>query len=109
VGNNEIQFTLADDEGVSDVSRVVDAEADGENDVDAGEGVDGDGPEVKEANNVNQGQENANLDQKTFYKLCLNVLLWRISNKVSQNKKQSKHSIIAYSFSEFFFQKSTVT
>jgi hypothetical protein len=49
---------------VSDVSRVVDAEADGEDDVDAGEGVDGDGPEVKEANNVNQGQENTNLDQK---------------------------------------------
>ena len=64
MAHNEIELTLADDEGVSDVSRVVDAEADGEDDVDAGEGVDGDGPEVKEANNVNQGQENTNLDQK---------------------------------------------
>jgi hypothetical protein len=63
LAHNEIEFTLTDDEGVSDVSRVVDAKADGENDVDAGEGVDGDGPEVKKANNVNQGQENTNLDQ----------------------------------------------
>ena len=44
-----------------DVGRVVDAKPDGEDDVDAREGVDGDEPEVQEPNNVHEGQENADL------------------------------------------------
>lgn len=40
---------------------VVNAEADGQDDVDAGQGVDRDVPEMKEADDVHQGQENADL------------------------------------------------
>ena len=56
--------TLSDNESVGDVSRVVDAEPDGQDDVDAGERVDGDVPEVEEANDVDQSQKNANLNNK---------------------------------------------
>ena len=55
---------MSDNESVGDVSRVVDAEPDGQDDVDAGERVDGDVPEVEEANDVDQSQKNANLNNK---------------------------------------------
>ena len=45
-----------DDKGVSDVRRVVNAEADDEDDGDAGDGVDGETPEVDDANDVDQGE-----------------------------------------------------
>ena len=45
-----------------DVRGVVDAEADGQHDVDAGQGVDGDEPEVKEPDNVHEGQDNTDLE-----------------------------------------------
>ena len=56
-------------EGVGNVCRVVDAEADDEDDADAHDGVDGQAPEVDEANHVDEGQddagehENAELDR----------------------------------------------
>jgi len=45
-------------EAVTDVDAVVDTETHRDDDVDAGHDVDGDVPEVKVANNVNQGDAN---------------------------------------------------
>ncbi len=42
---------------MGDVDAVVDAEADGDDDDDAADGVDGDAPEVHEAANVNHGHD----------------------------------------------------
>ena len=44
------------------VGGVVDAEADAEDDVDAGDGVDGEAPEVDHARDVDQGEEDAGQD-----------------------------------------------
>ena len=41
---------------------VVDAEADSEHDVDAGDGVDGEAPEVDHPRDVDQGEEDAGQD-----------------------------------------------
>ena len=60
--NNSLVFTLRDDEGVGDVGGVVDAEADAEHDVDAGDGVDGEAPEVDHSRDVHQGEEDARQD-----------------------------------------------
>ncbi len=43
---------------------VVDAEPDGQDDVDAGERVDGDVPEVEEPDDVDQSEKNANLNKQ---------------------------------------------
>ena len=48
-----------DDEGVSDVCRVVDAEPDDEDDGDAGDGVDGQAPEVDQPHHVHQRERHA--------------------------------------------------
>ena len=53
-----LELTLRHDESVCDVCGVVNAESDGQHDVDAAQSVDGDVPEVEEANKVNQGQHN---------------------------------------------------
>ena len=53
-----LELTLRDDESVCDVCWVVNAESDGQHDVDAAQSVDGDVPEVEEANQVDQGQHN---------------------------------------------------
>ncbi len=63
-----VLLTLSDNESVGDVSGVVDAEPDGQDDVDAGERVDGDGPEVQEADDVDQSEEDANLNNNTEVK-----------------------------------------
>ena len=55
-------LTLGDDECVCNVGGVVDAEADAEDDVDAGDGVDGEAPEVDHARDVDQGEEDAGQD-----------------------------------------------
>ncbi len=55
---------MSDDESVGDVSGVVDAEPDGQDDVDAGERVDGDVPEVEEPDDVDQSEKNANLNKQ---------------------------------------------
>ena len=47
---------------MGDVGRVVDAETDAEDDVDAGDSVDGEAPEVDHARDVDQGEEDAGLD-----------------------------------------------
>ena len=52
-------LTRGDDEGVGDVCGVVDAEPDAEDDVDAGDGVDGEAPEVDHARDVHQRQQHA--------------------------------------------------
>ena len=54
-------ITFSHDESVRDVRGVVDAKADGQHDVDARQGVDGDEPEVKEPDNVHEGQDNTDL------------------------------------------------
>ena len=51
------QVYLGNKEGVADVDAVVDAEPDGEDDVDAGDDVDGDPPEVEEADDVGEGEQ----------------------------------------------------
>ena len=55
-------LTLGDDECVCNVGGVVDTEADAEDDVDAGDGVDGEAPEVDHARDVDQGEEDAGQD-----------------------------------------------
>ena len=45
-------LTFGYNECVSDVGRIVHAEADGQDNVDAGQGVDRDSPQVQESNNV---------------------------------------------------------
>ena len=50
------QAYLGNKEGVADVDAVVDAEPDGEDDVDARDDVDGDLPEVEEADDVGEGE-----------------------------------------------------
>ncbi len=56
----------ADHEGVGDVSRVVDAQPDGQHDVDTGDGVDGDAPEVEHAHHVDQGEDDAEQHQAAY-------------------------------------------
>ena len=53
-----------DDEGVSDVCRVVDAEPDDEDDGDAGDGVDGQAPEVDQPHHVHQRERHARQHQQ---------------------------------------------
>ena len=57
-----LSLTLGDDECVCNVGGVVDTEADAEDDVDAGDGVDGEAPEVDHARDVDQGEEDAGQD-----------------------------------------------
>ena len=59
---DHFSLTLGDDECVCNVGGVVDAEADAEDDVDAGDGVDGEAPEVDHARDVDQGEEDAGQD-----------------------------------------------
>ena len=49
---------------MSDVDRVVHTETDGNHDVVAGYSVDGDTPEVQEASDIDQGEENLRKDNK---------------------------------------------
>ena len=53
-----ISAALAREEGVSDVRRVVHAETDADDDVGAGDSVDGETPEVDESPNIDQRQHN---------------------------------------------------
>ena len=46
------------------MNRVVDTEANGKHDVDTGDDVDGDVPEVEEANDVDQGEDNGEEDHQ---------------------------------------------
>ena len=50
-------FYLGYHEGQPYVDRIVDTEPDGEDDVDARDDVDGDVPEVEEANDVSEGDD----------------------------------------------------
>ena len=50
-------ITFSDDERVRDVSGVVDAEANGQDNIDAGNGVDRDVPEVEKAHHVHLRQK----------------------------------------------------
>ena len=50
--------------GVPDVHRVVDAQPDSEDNVHAGDDVDGDVPEVEEANNVDKGEDDGEEDHE---------------------------------------------
>ena len=49
---------------MSNVARIVNTESNGEDDTDAGYDVDGDAPEVKEANEVNEGEEDGGKDEE---------------------------------------------
>ena len=49
---------------MSNVARIVNTESNSEDDADAGYDVDGDAPEVKEANEVNEGEEDSGEDEK---------------------------------------------
>ena len=49
---------------MSNVARVVNTESDGEDDADAGDDVDGDAPEVKEADEVDDGKEDGGKDEE---------------------------------------------
>ena len=59
--------TLNRQEGVRYVGGVVDAEADGDDDDDAGDGVDGEAPEVHEAQGVDYGHDHAHHDQEAAH------------------------------------------
>ena len=48
---------------MADVDTVVDAKANGEDYVDAGDDVDGDAPEVEEADDVREGEDDGQDDQ----------------------------------------------
>ena len=48
---------LLDEESVRDVRAVVDAQADGDDEVDAGHGVDGQAPEVHETADLDKWQD----------------------------------------------------
>ena len=50
---------------MTDVDAVVNAKADGEDDVDAGDDVDGDPPEVEEADDVGEGEQDCQDHQDT--------------------------------------------
>ena len=54
---NVNQTYLGNKESMTDVDAVVNAKADGEDDVDAGDDVDGDVPEVEEADDVGEGED----------------------------------------------------
>ena len=45
------------------MARIVDTEADSKDDIDAGDDVDGDAPEVEEANEVDEGEEDGGEDE----------------------------------------------
>ena len=49
---------------MSNVARVVDTEPNSKDDADAGDDVDGDAPEVKEANEVDDGKKYGGKDEK---------------------------------------------
>ena len=52
-------------EGMADVDAVVDAQPNGEDNVDAGDDINGDAPEVKKANNVSECEDNGEDNQET--------------------------------------------
>ena len=47
------------------MDRVVDTEPDGQHNVDAGDDIDSDAPEVEESDDVGEGEENRDEDQET--------------------------------------------
>ena len=51
-------------EPIGDVTGIVNTESNGEDDADAGDDVDGDAPDVKEANKIDQGEEDGGNDEK---------------------------------------------
>ena len=55
----KLNSTFGDEESVSDVRGVVDAQSDDEDDADADDGVDGEAPEVDEADDVDEGEDDA--------------------------------------------------
>lgn len=48
---------------MGNMARIVDTEADSKDDIDAGDDVDGDAPEVEEANEVDEGEEDGGEDE----------------------------------------------
>ena len=56
-----------------DVGRVVDAESDGDDEVVAGDGVDGQAPEVHEAADLHQAENNAELRKAHSGLMVINV------------------------------------
>ena len=69
---------------MSDVRRVVNAEADDEDDGDAGDGVDGETPEVDDANDVDQGE--GDTGQHHQANLGGGIQLQRVPSRIKQNQ-----------------------
>ena len=61
--------TCGDQESMTNMSRIVNTEPDGKNNVDAGDNVDGDVPKVKEANYVNNSYSDDEKNEKADWKV----------------------------------------
>ena len=66
---------LADDEGVRDVRRVVDAQPDGDDQVVARHRVDGQAPKVHEAADLHEAQDDAELLTVRFYRTYFEIFI----------------------------------